>query len=118
MCPFPAGCDNVVTVWDVGVGQASLSLDELHPDAIYSAAWNRDGSLLCTACRDKRVRLFDPRKGGAVANVSVTCQTGGCRSDSAGRVIVGPTSRETGMEMSQTFNFIILPSVFMVLCRE
>ncbi|XP_015275013.1 PREDICTED: coronin-1A [Gekko japonicus] len=63
-----AGCDNVVTVWDVGVGQASISLDDLHPDAIYSTVWNRDGSLLCTACRDKRVRLFDPRAGGKVAN--------------------------------------------------
>ncbi|XP_042327592.1 coronin-1A isoform X2 [Sceloporus undulatus] len=63
-----AGCDNVVKVWDVGVGQAPLSLDELHPDAIYSASWNQDGSLLCTACRDKRVRIFDPRAGGTIAN--------------------------------------------------
>lgn len=70
-----------MTVWDVGVGQASLSLDELHPDAIYSAAWNRDGSLLCTACRDKRVRLFDPRMGGTVANVSAGCKMGGCQAD-------------------------------------
>uniref|UniRef100_A0A8D2JGH7 Coronin n=1 Tax=Varanus komodoensis TaxID=61221 RepID=A0A8D2JGH7_VARKO len=63
-----AGCDNVVKVWDVGVGQAALSLEEMHPDAIYSAAWNQDGSLLCTACRDKRVRLFDPRAGGTTAS--------------------------------------------------
>ncbi|KAM3823274.1 coronin-1A [Vipera latastei] len=63
-----AGCDNVVNVWDVSVGQAAISLDELHPDVIYSAAWNQDGSLLCTACRDKHVRLFDPRAGGTTAN--------------------------------------------------
>ncbi|XP_015678547.1 coronin-1A-like [Protobothrops mucrosquamatus] len=63
-----AGCDNVVKVWDVSVGQAAISLDELHPDVIYSAAWNQDGSLLCTACRDKHVRLFDPRAGGTTAN--------------------------------------------------
>ncbi|XP_058038291.1 coronin-1A [Ahaetulla prasina] len=63
-----AGCDNVVKVWDVSVGQAAISLEELHPDVIYSAAWNQDGSLLCTACRDKHVRLFDPRAGGTAAN--------------------------------------------------
>ncbi|KAG8140567.1 hypothetical protein E2320_003235 [Naja naja] len=63
-----AGCDNVVKIWDVGVGEAAISLDELHPDVIYSAAWNQDGSLLCTACRDKHVRLFDPRTGGTAAN--------------------------------------------------
>ncbi|KAH0626414.1 hypothetical protein JD844_001380, partial [Phrynosoma platyrhinos] len=55
-----AGCDNVVKVWDVGVGQAPLSLDELHPDAIYSASWNQDGSLLCTACRDKHRNPEEP----------------------------------------------------------
>uniref|UniRef100_A0A8D0H0H3 Coronin n=1 Tax=Sphenodon punctatus TaxID=8508 RepID=A0A8D0H0H3_SPHPU len=63
-----AGCDNVVTVWDVGEGRAALSLDELHPDVIYSAAWTQDGALLCTTCRDKQVRLFDPRARGTVAN--------------------------------------------------
>ncbi|XP_075915804.1 coronin-1C-like isoform X1 [Petromyzon marinus] len=62
-----AGCDNVIIVWNVGTGDAVLSLPDLHGDLIYSAAWNRVGSLVVTASRDKRVRVIDPRKGCTVA---------------------------------------------------
>ncbi|XP_078476291.1 coronin-1C [Lampetra planeri] len=62
-----AGCDNVIIVWNVGTGDAVLSLPDLHGDLIYSAAWNRVGSLVVTASRDKRVRVIDPRKGCTIA---------------------------------------------------
>ncbi|XP_027718820.1 coronin-1A isoform X1 [Vombatus ursinus] len=63
-----AGCDNVILVWDVGTGSAVLTLGpDIHPDTIYSVEWNRDGALLCTSCRDKRVRVIDPRKGTVLA---------------------------------------------------
>lgn len=63
-----AGCDNVILVWDVGTGAAVLTLGpDVHPDTIYSVDWSRDGALICTSCRDKRVRIIEPRKGTVVA---------------------------------------------------
>lgn len=57
-----AGCDNLIMIWDVGTGQGIISI-ETHPDLIYSAAWNLSGSLLCTSCKDKKIRLIEPRSG-------------------------------------------------------
>ena len=58
-----AGCDNQVVIWNVGTGEALGRLDDMHPDVIFSACWSRSGSLICTACKDKTVRVIDPRKG-------------------------------------------------------
>ncbi|KAM9304756.1 coronin-1A [Gastrophryne carolinensis] len=62
-----AGCDNVILIWDVGCGQSVISIDDMHPDLIYSVAWNRNGSLLCTSCKDKKLRIIEPRAGTIVA---------------------------------------------------
>ncbi|XP_061527602.1 uncharacterized protein LOC133399776 isoform X1 [Phycodurus eques] len=62
-----AGCDNVIMIWNVGTGEALITLEDMHSDMIYSVCWNRDGSLICTACKDKFVRVIDPRKGEIVA---------------------------------------------------
>uniref|UniRef100_G3P236 Coronin n=1 Tax=Gasterosteus aculeatus aculeatus TaxID=481459 RepID=G3P236_GASAC len=57
-----AGCDNQIIIWNVGTGEAMITLDEMHPDVIYNVTWNRNGSLICTACKDKAIRVIDPRK--------------------------------------------------------
>ncbi|XP_029475289.1 coronin-1C isoform X2 [Rhinatrema bivittatum] len=57
-----AGCDNLILVWNVGTGEALLNLDDMHYDMIYNVCWNRNGSLICTTCKDKKVRVIDPRK--------------------------------------------------------
>ncbi|XP_076867420.1 coronin-1C-A isoform X4 [Brachyhypopomus gauderio] len=62
-----AGCDNVIMIWNVGTGESLISLDDVHPDVIYSACWNRNGTLICTACKDKKIRVIDPRKGKVIA---------------------------------------------------
>ncbi|NXD59639.1 COR1B protein, partial [Corvus moneduloides] len=62
-----AGCDNVVLIWNVGTAEELYRLDGLHPDLIYSVSWSRDGSHFCTACKDKSVRVIDPRRGTVVA---------------------------------------------------
>ncbi|KAM5213506.1 coronin-6 isoform 6-T21 [Hipposideros larvatus] len=62
-----AGGDNVIIVWNVGTGEVLLSLDDMHPDIIHSVCWNRNGSLLATTCKDKTLRIVDPRKGQVVA---------------------------------------------------
>ncbi|XP_068166628.1 uncharacterized protein [Antennarius striatus] len=62
-----AGCDNNIIIWNVGTGEALITLEDMHPDIIYSACWNRDGSLICTSCKDKAIRVIDPRKEKIVA---------------------------------------------------
>ncbi|GLD55307.1 uncharacterized protein AKAME5_000782300 [Lates japonicus] len=57
-----AGCDNQIIIWNVGTGEAMINLEDMHPDVIFSVSWSRNGSLLCTACKDKKVRVIDPRK--------------------------------------------------------
>ncbi|XP_042641452.1 coronin-1B isoform X1 [Tyto alba] len=62
-----AGCDNVVLIWNVGTAEELYRLEGLHPDLIYSVSWSRDGARFCTACKDKSVRVIDPRRGTVVA---------------------------------------------------
>uniref|UniRef100_A0A3B4B5D1 Coronin n=1 Tax=Periophthalmus magnuspinnatus TaxID=409849 RepID=A0A3B4B5D1_9GOBI len=62
-----AGCDNQIIIWNVGTGEAMINLEDMHPDVIFSVSWSRNGSLLCTACKDKKVRVIDPRKNKIVA---------------------------------------------------
>uniref|UniRef100_A0A3B4B078 Uncharacterized protein n=1 Tax=Periophthalmus magnuspinnatus TaxID=409849 RepID=A0A3B4B078_9GOBI len=62
LSPFP-GCDNVICVWNVGTGELVYQLSDAHPDLIYSVSWNKDGSAICTVCKDKALRVIDPRRG-------------------------------------------------------
>ncbi|XP_037339959.2 uncharacterized protein coro1cb isoform X2 [Pungitius pungitius] len=62
-----AGCDNQIVIWNVRTGEAMINLEDMHPDVIFSVSWSRNGSLLCTACKDKKVRVVDPRKKKVVA---------------------------------------------------
>uniref|UniRef100_A0A669PK05 Coronin n=1 Tax=Phasianus colchicus TaxID=9054 RepID=A0A669PK05_PHACC len=62
-----AGCDNLVILWNVGTGEMLLALEDMHTDLIYNVGWNRNGSLLVTTCKDKKVRVIDPRKQTVVA---------------------------------------------------
>ncbi|XP_042297991.1 coronin-1C isoform X1 [Sceloporus undulatus] len=62
-----AGCDNAIIIWNVGTGEPLINLDDMHQDMIYNVSWNRSGSLICTASKDKKVRVIDPRKQDIVA---------------------------------------------------
>nr|XP_055196740.1 coronin-7 isoform X2 [Nyctereutes procyonoides] len=54
-----------VKVWDVAKQQALTEL-AAHGDLVQAAVWSRDGALLGTICKDKQLRIFDPRaKPGA-----------------------------------------------------
>ncbi|EEB13724.1 Coronin-6, putative [Pediculus humanus corporis] len=57
-----AGSDNQVLIWNVGTGEVLVEID-CHPDIVYSACWNWDGSQLLTTCKDKKIRLINPRTG-------------------------------------------------------
>lgn len=61
-------CNNVlqVIVWGVSNGEA-LTVIDCHPDIIYSMSFNRDGSRLATTCKDKKLRIIDPRTGFVIS---------------------------------------------------
>ncbi|XP_021932218.1 coronin-7 isoform X5 [Zootermopsis nevadensis] len=49
-----------LTLWDISSEKEMLSNAE-HSDVIQSLSWKKDGTLLATSCKDKQVRILDPR---------------------------------------------------------
>jgi coronin-1B/1C/6 len=62
-----SGGDFAVKVWDIEQGKDVLSIDASHTDIIQSVDWNGNGSLLASTCKDKKVRILDPRQKSVVA---------------------------------------------------
>jgi len=58
--------DFSVKVWDIEKGKDVLSIDAQHTDIINSIDWNYNGSLLASSCKDKKVRLMDPRQNTVI----------------------------------------------------
>uniref|UniRef100_A0A182MAM5 Coronin n=1 Tax=Anopheles culicifacies TaxID=139723 RepID=A0A182MAM5_9DIPT len=53
------GC---VSLWDLTCQQEAFSNNE-HPEVIQSLSWKQDGRLCVTSCKDKMLRVMDPRAG-------------------------------------------------------
>ncbi|XP_004529503.1 coronin-7 isoform X3 [Ceratitis capitata] len=51
------GC---VTLFDITTQKEMFSNNE-HPEVIQSVSWKQDGTTLATSCKDKNVRILDPR---------------------------------------------------------
>lgn len=63
-----AGFDHLVCVWDIGNAEKPLlNVISCHVDMIYSLAVNRDGSLIATTSKDKKLRVIEPRSGIVVS---------------------------------------------------
>jgi len=52
--------DCTVKIWDIEKGTEVFNVTS-HPDMVQSVAWNYNGSLLATTCKDKKIRILDPR---------------------------------------------------------
>lgn len=54
-------------IWNLDTKEAVISnpvkILDAHKDVVLSMSFNTDGSLLATACRDRKIRLIDPRAG-------------------------------------------------------
>ncbi|CAH2239946.1 jg3377 [Pararge aegeria aegeria] len=68
-----AGFDYLIFVWDVGKGEAIKVID-CHSDVIYCMSFNRDGSLIATTSKDKKLRVIEPRRGIVLSEGQ--CHTG------------------------------------------
>jgi len=60
-----AGADMKLIIWDVGTATALTNID-CHPDVLFSLSWNYNGSRIVTSCKDKMLRVIDPRSGEVV----------------------------------------------------
>lgn len=54
------GTDYAVKIWDITTGDEKFNTPG-HGGIIQSLSWNYDGSTLATFCKDKKLRVFDPR---------------------------------------------------------
>jgi len=55
-----------IKLWDLQSGQEKLTFPE-HKGLVTNVSWNYDGSLCATACKDKTLRVIDPRSNSVVA---------------------------------------------------
>jgi coronin-1B/1C/6 len=59
-----------VKLWDLANPENAKSVLVGHNDAIQSIAFDPCGNLLATTCRDRKLRLFDPRAGGEAVRIT------------------------------------------------
>uniref|UniRef100_H3CWJ6 Coronin n=1 Tax=Tetraodon nigroviridis TaxID=99883 RepID=H3CWJ6_TETNG len=62
--------------------QGHLTLLEQHGDQVQSLSWKHDGSLLASSCKDKMLRVFDPR-----AQLKPVQSTKGLQSNKDSRIL-------------------------------
>ncbi|XP_022903434.2 coronin-7 isoform X2 [Onthophagus taurus] len=49
-----------LNLWDL-ISEKEIFSNQDHMEVIQSVSWKRDGTLLATSCKDKQVRIIDPR---------------------------------------------------------
>ncbi|XP_046424252.1 coronin-7 isoform X3 [Neodiprion virginianus] len=63
-----------LSLWDV-ISQQELFSNNEHAEVIQSLSWKQDGTLLATSCKDKQVRIIDPRSSRCIVNTSPSHQS-------------------------------------------
>ncbi|GAA5839059.1 hypothetical protein JCM5353_008719 [Sporobolomyces roseus] len=58
-----------VKIWDLEA-QKAVCTSETHSDMVQSIDWDWCGALYATTCKDKKLRLFDPRAGASAVTVA------------------------------------------------
>ncbi|XP_022835326.1 coronin-7 isoform X1 [Spodoptera litura] len=58
-----------LALWDL-TKQKEAFVNRDHGEVIQSTSWKKDGKLLATSCKDKKVRIIDPRAAAAVVDVA------------------------------------------------
>lgn len=65
-----ASGEHEVKLWDLAAPDDAKAVLMGHTDTIQNIAFNVTGTLLATTCRDRKLRLFDPRTGGDAVRVA------------------------------------------------
>ncbi|XP_056004095.1 coronin-2B-like isoform X2 [Ostrea edulis] len=61
-----AGFDYKCVLWNVEQAEP-VNVVSCHDNTIFSMSWNQDGSLFTTSCKDKKLRVIDPRMARVAA---------------------------------------------------
>ncbi|XP_026878558.2 coronin-2A isoform X2 [Electrophorus electricus] len=81
---FSTGYDHQVMVWNLNtpeqVVKNPVRMISVHPEVVLSMSFNTDGSRLATSCKDKKIRVIDPRTGTLLQETS-------CKSHRASKVL-------------------------------
>lgn len=71
---FSAGYDYKVMVWNLDTKEFAITSPvktiDCHQNVILSMSFNTDGSLMATACKDRKIRILDPRTGVVLQETS------------------------------------------------
>jgi len=59
-----------VKIWDVDAQKEQLVFPDVHKAVVSNVSWNYGGSLVATACKDKMLRIFDPRANSLAGEVA------------------------------------------------
>jgi len=62
-----ASHDFLVKIWDIEAQAEALNFED-HPEVVQSIDWTADGAQAATTCKDKKIRIFDPRDGKSVVS--------------------------------------------------
>ncbi|KAF5379613.1 hypothetical protein D9757_009193 [Collybiopsis confluens] len=62
--------DHAVKLWDLARTEDPRNVLTGHNDAIQSLAFNSTGTVLVTTCRDRKLRMFDPRAGSDAVRIT------------------------------------------------
>lgn len=65
-----ASGDHQLRLWDIENPDSPNIVLTGHGDGIQSMCWNPIGTLLATTCRDRKLRLFDPRAGTEAVHIT------------------------------------------------
>ncbi|KAL0606034.1 Coronin-2A [Plecturocebus cupreus] len=71
---FSAGYDYKVMIWNLDTKESVITSPVrtiiCHQDVILSMSFNTNGSLLATTCKDRKIRVIDPRAGTVLREAS------------------------------------------------
>ncbi|XP_052130947.1 coronin-7 isoform X2 [Frankliniella occidentalis] len=87
-CLLTSTSYTTLTLWDVAA-QKEIFSNSQHSEVIQSMSWKTDGRLIVTSCKDKKLRVYDPR-----ATTSITHTTDSHQSIKDSRVVwLGDSNR-------------------------
>ncbi|XP_034044131.1 coronin-2A isoform X2 [Thalassophryne amazonica] len=82
---FSTGYDYKVMIWNLDYPEQVIKNPVrtvgVHTDVVLSMSFNTDGSLLATACKDKKIRLLECRSGTILQEAS-------CKTHKANKVLI------------------------------
>ena len=73
-CLLSSTSYTTLTLWDVAA-QKEIFSNSQHSEVIQSLSWKTDGRLLVTSCKDKKLRVYDPRATTSIVNTADSHQS-------------------------------------------